>query len=96
MKTKSGLSCFGGSFKTPIFDENSLFNTLLGFRSYCDYKPTKAGHANSRGEHTSEIFTTLNISGQSHLNCCCFNGGVVNGWGKPKLFSFVLDKSSCC
>ena len=54
MKTKHSLTCFGGTFGTLRFDENSFFNTLLGITPCWDYKPTNAIQADSPGVYTTE------------------------------------------
>ena len=93
-KTKPILTCFGGSFGTLRFDENSLFNTLLGFTPNWDYKPTNAIHVDSRGVYTNDKVLNLNTIKEIHLKCDVIDGSVINGMRQPLLFSFVLDKPS--
>ena len=95
MKTKRVLNGFGGSLR---FDENSLFNVLLGFTPYWDLTPTKAIHANSISpalhENTSEKVINLSTIDETHLHCDVNDSFVVNGLKQPIVFTFVLDTPS--
>ena len=66
------------------FDENSFFNTVLGFNSGWDYK-----HYN---EYISQKIVHLGSTNKIHLKCDCIDGSVVNGLRQSILYSFVLDK----
>ena len=64
------------------FDENSFFNTILGFTPGCDYK-----HYN---KYTSQKVVNLGSTNKIHLNCDCIDGSVVNGIRQPILYSFYI------
>ena len=66
------------------FDENSFFNTVLGFTPGWDYK-----HYN---KYISQKIVSLSNTNKIHLKCDIFDGSVVNGLRQPILYSFVLDK----
>ena len=88
MKTKLVLS----PFAMLRFNEISFLNTLSGFTSFWDYKPTKTIHADSRGVYTSEKNFKLISIQKIHLKSDVINGSVVNGIQEPMLFSILLDK----
>ena len=48
------MTRFGGTFWVLRFDKGSIFNVLLGFTPYWDYKLTIAIHADSPGVYTSQ------------------------------------------
>ena len=57
MKTKFFLTLFRSTLRfhaTLIFHEKSFLNTILGYTSYWDYKPTNVIRADSSGLHTSD------------------------------------------
>ena len=62
MKRKLILTLFGGIFRTLRVDQKSFFNTLLGFQTSWDYKPTNASHADNPGVYTSDKFLNLGTS----------------------------------
>ena len=86
MRTKPVLTRFGGTFGTLRFDERSFFNTLLGFISYWDYKPTNAIHADSPGVCTSEKMIHLNTTNEMNFKCIIIDDSVVIGIREPILF----------
>ena len=94
MKTKRILTRFRLTFGTIKFNEKSFFNTLLGFTSYWDYKPTKAIHADSPGVYTCDKILILSTMDKIYLKCDVIDRNVVNGLRQPTVFSFILDKPS--
>ena len=68
------------------FDENSFFNTILGFTAGWDYK-----HYN---QYLSQKIVNLTSTNKIHLKCDAIDGSVVNGVRQPILYCFVLDKPS--
>ena len=68
------------------FDENSFFNTILGFTPGWDYK-----HYN---QYLSQKIVNLTNTNKIHLKCDVIDRSVVNGDRQPILYSFVLDKPS--
>ena len=92
MKTKFNSFRFGATFVTLQFDKRSLFNTLLGFTPYWDYKTTNAIHAYSPGVYTSEKLLFLSTIDKLLLKCDVIDGSLVNGLRQRTLFSFVLAK----
>ena len=86
-KMKLVLNHFGDTFLmcgTLRFDEESFFNTLLGFHPYWDYKPPHT--------YTSDkIILNLSTIDKIHLNCDVIDGSFQDGVRPPILFSFVLD-----
>ena len=92
MKTKPILTPFGSNFGTLRFDENSFFNTLLGFTPLWDYMPTNALHDGSSGVCITDKILNLSTINKNHLKCDAIDGSVRNGLRHPILFSFVLDK----
>ena len=66
------------------FDENSFFNTILGFTPGWDYKHYT--------KYISQKIVSLINTNKIHLKCDAINGSVVNGLRQPILYSFVLDK----
>ena len=74
--------------KVLRFDENSFFNTVLGFSTNWDYK-----NPIGRGDlYHSEKNRNLSLIKKIHLNCDCVDGSVLNGVRQPILYSFVLKK----
>ena len=93
LKYKGGQKNFG--LGTLRFDKKSFFQTLLGFETYWDYKPTNSNHVAIPGFYNSDkIFSTLNTIDKILLKCDCIDGSIQNGLRQPILFSFVLDKPS--
>ena len=72
--------------KAIRFDEESFFNTVLGFTPGWDYK-----HYN---EYISRKIVNLSSTKIIHLKCDVDNGSVVNGVRQPIPFSSILDKTS--
>ena len=70
------------------FDENSFFNTILGFNHGWDYK-----HYNN---YNSQEILNISSAYKLHLKCDIIDGSVVNGFRQPILYSFVLDKPPGC
>ena len=68
------------------FDENSFFNTILGFTPGWDYK-----HYN---QYLSQKIVNLSNTNKIHLKCDVIDGSVVSGIRQPILYSFVIDKPS--
>ena len=66
------------------FDEKSFFSTTLGFTSGWDYK--------SYNKYTSQKIVNLGSTNKINLKCDVINGSIVDGFRKPILYSFVLDK----
>ena len=66
------------------FDENSFFDTILGFTSGWDNK-----HFN---DYTSQKTVDLSITNKIHLKYDLIGGSVVNGLRQPILCSFVLNE----
>ena len=66
------------------FDEKSFFSTILGFTSGWDYK--------SYNKYTSQKIVNLGSTNKINLKCDVINGSIVDGFRKPILYSFVLDK----
>ena len=64
--------------------KNHFFCNVLGFTSGWDYK-----HYN---KYTSQKIVNLGSTNKIHLKCDSIDGSVVNGYRKPILYSFVLDK----
>ena len=77
MKTKLILTRFGGTFGTLRFDERSVFNTLLGFTPYWDYKATNAIYSDNPGVYSSKNFLNLSKINKIHLKCDVIGGSVV-------------------
>ena len=67
------------------FDKKSLFNTILGFSPYWDYK-------SYYNEYYGEKNRNLSIRNEIHLKCDCIDGSVLNGVRPQILYSFVFDK----
>ena len=65
------------------YDENSFFNTILGFNPFWDFK-----HYNEYFCQKKNICSTNKI----HLKCDVIDGSVANGLRQPLSYSFVLDK----
>ena len=83
MKTK----LFVGTGSIAIqFNEQSFFNSILGFNHGRDYKPYNV--------HMSQKIVNLNSTNKVHSKCDYIDGSVVNGIRQPILFNFVLDKPS--
>ena len=59
LKTKLVLTRSVTTIGTLKLDEHSFFNSLLGFTTYLDYKPTNAIHAVSSGVYTSDSFLKI-------------------------------------
>ena len=91
MKTKLVLTRFVSTFGTLGFDEKSFFKTLLGFTTYWDFTPTKANHADSPGNFTSDKILYLSTTDKIRSKCDVIDGSVVNGIREPIRFSFVLN-----
>ena len=66
------------------FGEKSFFSTILGFTSGWDYK--------SYNKYTSQKIVNLGSTNKINLKCDVINGSIVDGFRKPTLYSFVLDK----
>ena len=66
------------------FDEQSFFNTILGFTASWDYK-----HYN---KYFSQKIVNLSSTNKIHLKCDVIDGSVVDGARQPIIYSFVLDK----
>ena len=66
------------------FDEKSFFSTILGFTSDWDYK--------FYIKYTSQKIVNLGSTNKINLKCDVINGGIVDGFRQPILYSFVLDK----
>ena len=92
METKLTLTRFGSTFGTLKIDEKSFFNILSGFTPNCDYKPTNAIHADSRGLNTSDKILNLNTKDKIHLKCDVIDGSIVDGLRQPINISLVLNK----
>ena len=92
IKTKLILIRFTGTFWTLCFDEKSIWNTLLGFTPYWDYKPTNENHTDSPGVYTSENNIYLSTIQEIHLKCDVVYGSAVYGLRQPILYSLALDK----
>ena len=73
---------------------NLLFETLLCFVPYWDYKPTNAIHADSPVLYTNDKSLNLSITNKIDLKCDCIDDSFQNGLRQPILFSFILDKPS--
>ena len=92
MNTKFVSTRFDGAFGTLNFDEKTLFNLLLGFTSYWDYKINDAINADSSGVHSSEKFINLITIDNNHSRCDCLDRSVVNCVTQPIPNSLVLNK----
>ena len=68
------------------FDENSFFNTILGFTPGWDYK-----HYN---KYISQKIVSLSNTNKIHLKCDVIDGSEVNSLRQSILYSFILDKPS--
>ena len=68
------------------FDEESFFNTILGFTPHWDYKIYH--------EYISYKIINLSTTNKIHLKNVVINGSLVNDLGQPILFSFVLEEPS--
>ena len=66
MKAKVNLTRFSGAFGTLRFDEKSFYNTLSGFTSFWDCKPTNAIHVDSPSVYNSD--KSLNLSTKDELH----------------------------
>ena len=69
------------------FKKESIFNSILGFTPYWDYK-------DFGNEYYSEKNRNLTVIDKIQLKFDVFDGSVLNGVRQPKLYSFVLDKPS--
>ena len=90
MKTELILSLF----VMLSFNEKSIFNILMGFTPYWDYKPTTVFHAYSTGIYTTDKILTLNTIDKIHLKFDVIDSSIVSGLKQPKSFSFILDEPS--
>ena len=90
MKTKIILKYIGGQemfvLGTLRFDESSLFQTLLGFIPYWDYKAPVV--------YTSDKISNLSTVNKIDLKCDFIDGIIQDGIRRPILYSFMLDKRS--
>ena len=66
------------------FDENSFFNTIIGFSPYWDYK--------SCDEHFSEKKRNLSTMSKINLKCDVTDGSILSGLELPLLFNFMLGE----
>ena len=69
-----------------MFDEKSVFTTILGFKPGWDYK-----HFN---QYLSQKIVNLKSTNKIHLKCDCIDDSIQDGVRQPILYSFVLDKPS--
>ena len=67
------------------FDKRPLFNTILGFIPYWDYK-------SSGNDYYSRIFGNLSVFNEIHIKSGSIDGSVINGVRQPKLQRFLVDK----
>ena len=67
-----------------MFDEKSIFSTILQFNLHWEYKHFK--------EYFRQKFMNLSTKEKFHLYCGCFEVSVVNGLRQPIMFRYVLDK----
>ena len=74
--------------KVLRFDKKSIFNAVLGFSPYWDYK-IYIGYDN---DYYSEKFRNSNTTNKIPLKCDCVDGGVSNCLRQPILYSFFSDK----
>ena len=70
------------------FDEQSFFNTVLGFTPCWGWKHYK--------EYISQKIINSNTPNKIHLKCDVVDRSVVNGVRQPLIFSVVLDKLAGC
>ena len=75
--------------KVLRFDKKSLFNTVLGFSPYWDYKNFIPIGDN---EYYSERNRNLSKIKNIRSKCNVFDGSVVNGSTQPIIYKFVLEK----
>ena len=90
MKTKLILTHFGAKFGTSRLDEQSFFNTFLGFTPFLG---SEAVHFDSPDVHTSDKILNLITIVKVYLKCDVSDGSVVNGQGQKILFQFGLGKT---
>ena len=70
----------------------NVSKTFSGFTPLCDYKHTKAKHADNPGVYTSDKSLSLSPINQTHLMANVERRSIVGGSRQPILFSFVLGK----
>ena len=68
------------------FVKKSIFNTILGFTPYWDYKT----YGN---DDYIEKYRNLSVIVTIHLKCNCIEVSVLNGVRQPILYCFILDKA---
>ena len=62
------------------FDENSFFNTILGF--------TSGWYFIQYNEYTSQKIEHLSTTNKTQLKCDVIDGSILDGLRQPILFSF--------
>ena len=80
---KSNISASAGFSR---FNENSFFNTILGFCPKWDYKPNF--------EFFSKNELKVTSIKKVHLKSDCVDGSKINSFREPIPYSFFLDKSA--
>ena len=80
--------------QTLIFNEKSLFNTILGFSPSHSYPLNDIDRFYQLIPGTYKSERPINIIGvdKIHLKAYCINGSIVYGIRKPSLYSFALDQ----
>ena len=66
------------------FGEKSFLSTIFGFSLHCDFKYYNG--------YICQSFINLSTIDKLQLKCIVFDGSISNGFQKPTIFSFVLDK----
>ena len=84
MKNKLAVCQLSWTVDVPSFDKKSLFNTVLEFALYWDYKPNK--------DYVCQKVTITSTKFKNHLYYDSFDSFLVNGPWELLLFGSFLDE----